>query len=456
MLMEPEATGVTEQSIAARIERLPLSRWHLKMRVMLGVATFFDAFDGLAVAYVLPVLIGAWKIAPPQIGALLSIGFGGQAIGALFFGWLAERIGRIPTTRITISIFAVMSLVCAAAQTYDQLFWFRFLQGVGLGGEVPIAAAYISEISQSARRGRFFVLYEVIFPIGILISGFVGAWVVPRFGWQWMFIIGGLPALLAVVLQRTCPESPRWLASRGRLAEADATLRRIEAEISDDGARPLPAVPPVAAMPAKAATRWSELFSTLYRTRTFIVWVLWTCSYLVSFGLVVWLPSIYRTVFGLPVQQALNYSLLTSAAGLLGSLSCAFTLDRIGRRWLFIGSFLLCTLSLAALGILGASTLTEVVVLSSVAYFAINATNNAIYLYTAEIYPTRMRALGGSTASFWLRFSSFVGPYTIGWILPVYGIRGMFVFFGVIAAVGGIAALGAVETKGKLLEEISP
>src|SRR3954468_4457786 len=113
-------SAVSEQSIAARLERLPVSPWHVKMRVILGVATFFDAFDALSIAYVLPVLIGAWKIAPQQIGWLISIVFAGQAVGALLFGWLAERIGRVPVARMTIAIFAVMSLVCATADGYDQ------------------------------------------------------------------------------------------------------------------------------------------------------------------------------------------------------------------------------------------------------------------------------------------------------------------------------------------------
>jgi putative MFS transporter len=258
-------------------------------------------------------------------------------------------------------------------------------------------------------------------------------------------------------MQRTCPESPRWLAARGRLAEADRTLSAIEREISHDGARPLPPVELSAAPPSERTTDWAELFSDRYRKRTLYVWIMWSCSYLVSFGLVVWLPSLYHTIYHLSVAQALSYSLITSAAGLLGSLTCALTIDPFGRRRLFIAAFLICSLALLVLWLVGAQNLWALVLLASIAYFGINATNNGLYLYTVEIYPTRMRALGASWATFWLRAASIAGPYVVGWILPQYGVAGMMLMFGAVAAVGCVASLlGAVETSGKALEDISP
>jgi MFS transporter, putative metabolite:H+ symporter len=332
------ASDISEQSVAARLERLPVSPWHIKMRVIFGIATFFDAFDSLSVAFVVPAIAAAWKIAPQQIGALFSIGFAGQAIGALFFGWLAERIGRVPAARITIALFAGMSFVCATATNYDQLFWYRFVQGLGLGGQVPIAATYVTEIARSDRRGRFMLLYELIFPMGLLFVGFAGAWIVPRFGWQWLFIFGGLPAVLAVLLQRMVPESPRWLAAKQRLPEAGRILEEIESIISKQGAKPLPPVPPIAAETKRAPTRWVELFETQYLARTLVVWVLWATSFLVGNGLIVWIPTLYRTVYQLPLQDSLNLSLLANVAGLLGSLTFALAIDWTGRKPLFTAS----------------------------------------------------------------------------------------------------------------------
>src|SRR5579863_6523262 len=185
----PSILPLTEQTIAARLERLPYSQWHITVTAILGVAIFFDSFDSLAIAYVLPVLIREWHIPPANIGSLISIANFGQALGALTFGWIAERIGRVPTARIAIALFAVMSFACAFTQSYDQLFICRFIEGIGLGGEIPVASAYISEILRAERRGGSFIAYQIIFPLGFTACAFAGAVIVPRFGWQWMFII---------------------------------------------------------------------------------------------------------------------------------------------------------------------------------------------------------------------------------------------------------------------------
>ncbi len=198
------ASPLNEQSIAARLERLPYSNWHITVTVVLGIAIFFNSFNSLAIAYVLPVLKDQWNIAPADIGKLISIANFGQALGALTFGWIAERIGRVNTARIAIGLFAIMSLACAFTTSYDQLFICRFFEGIGLGGEIPVASTYISEILRADRRGGRFLTYQIIFPCGLLMAGIAGASVVPRFGWQWMFIIGALPGIVAVFMQRYC------------------------------------------------------------------------------------------------------------------------------------------------------------------------------------------------------------------------------------------------------------
>src|SRR5438445_593429 len=195
------------------------SWWQVKARIIVGVATVFDAFDALAIASVLPVIVPLWKLTPPQIGLMISAGFLGQLLGALLFGWIAERYGRMTAMIWSIALFAVMSLACAFAWDYDSLLLFRVIQGIGLGGEVPVAAVFISELARAEARGRFVLLYELVFPIGLVSVALVGLWIVPRFGWQWMFVIGALPAFLALALRSLLPESPRWLAVRGRGAE---------------------------------------------------------------------------------------------------------------------------------------------------------------------------------------------------------------------------------------------
>ena len=441
--------------IVARIERLPTSWWQVKARIIVGTATFFDAFDALAIASVLPVVAPLWKLTQPQTGFLISAGFLGQLVGALLFGWLAEHHGRMTAMIWSIALFSMMSLVCAFAFDYWSLLVLRAIQGIGLGGEVPVAAVFISELAKAKGRGRFVLLYELVFPIGLVAASLVGLWVVPRLGWQYMFAIGALPGLLALLLRRLLPESPRWLAVRGRHSEAEAAMAYIESETLKATGEPLPPVNPVVSTLEKPASL-ADLFGPLYLRRTLVVWVMWFCAYCVNYGLAIWLPTVYRTVFKLPLEQSLKYGLITQAVGLLGTLICALVIDHVGRRLWFAWSFAAAAVALAALAVYQAPTAEQVLTCMTIAYFFISSVNIGVYLYTPELYPTRVRALAVGTATAWLRFASIIGPTVVGTMIAS-GLPAVFLTF---AAVAGIAAaitgLFAVETKGRVLEEASP
>jgi putative MFS transporter len=208
--------AIDPYQIAARMERLPVSAWHTKLRVIIGSVNFSDAFDALSVAYVLPAIIPLWHIAPAQIGALIAIGYAGQVIGGLCSGWLADKYGRVPVMVANIILFSLLSFACTMAENYSTLFAMRFVQGIGLGGEVPVANTYINEFAGSTRRGRFVLIQQTMFAVGLTAASLVGIFVVPILGWQWMFILGGLPVLLVLPMIRVLPESPRWLVARGR------------------------------------------------------------------------------------------------------------------------------------------------------------------------------------------------------------------------------------------------
>ncbi|MFL6930759.1 MAG: MFS transporter [Xanthobacteraceae bacterium] len=441
--------------VVARIERLPASAWQVKVRIIIGIATFFDAFDALAIASVLPAIVPLWKLSPQQIGLLISAGFLGQLMGALVFGWVSERYGRITAMIWSVGIFAVMSLVCAFAWNYESLLVFRTLQGIGLGGEVPVAATYISELTKAKGRGRFVLLYELVFPVGLVGASLIGLWIVPRFGWQYMFVLGAIPAILALLLQRLVPESPRWLAVHGRNEEAEAAISHMEREIEKATGKPLPPPGRVVATKLSRAS-WSDLFGPYYLRRTLVVWLIWFSAYLVNYGLAVWLPTLYRTVYHLPLETSLRYGLITQAAGLVGTLVCAFAIDRVGRRPWFALSFAGAAVALIALGLHGADSAERVLAYITLAYFFVSTINLGVYLYTPELYPTRARALAVGTASAWLRLASMIGPTIVGMMLAS-GLGSVFVSFGIVAAVTAlITALFAVETKGRVLEEVSP
>ena len=341
------------------------------------------------------------------------------------------------------------------AWDYQSLLVFRTLQGLGLGGEVPIAAVYISEITRAKGRGRFVLLYELIFPVGLVGAALLGSWVVPHLGWHYMFLIGAIPAVLALFMQRVLPESPRWLAVRGRNNEAEAAIAYIERETEKANGKPLPAAQAVVATHQQPAS-WSDLFGAQYLRRTLVVWLMWFGAYLITYGLTVWLPTIYRTTFHLPLALSLQYGLITQVVGLLGTLTCALTIDYVGRRPWFSAAFAGGAIALGALWFIGATSAERVLVLVSVAFFFSSVLSIGVYLYTPELYPTRARAMGVGVATAWLRLASMIGPSVVGLMIGG-GLENVFLAFGLIAAIAAvITALFAVETKGRVLEEVSP
>jgi MFS transporter, putative metabolite:H+ symporter len=193
------------------------------LRIIVGIATFFDAYTVLAIAFAMPQLVSEWRLTPTEVSMIISAGYVGQLFGAVLFGSLAEKIGRLKTLFITIILFASMDVACLFAWSGAAMMAFRFLQGVGTGGEVPVASAYINEFIGAEKRGRFFLLYEVIFPIGLMFAGMAGFFLVPIYGWKAMFIVGLVPSILTIPLRWFMPESRA--GSRLRAASGEAGLR---------------------------------------------------------------------------------------------------------------------------------------------------------------------------------------------------------------------------------------
>jgi putative MFS transporter len=449
-------------SLIARLEAVPFSAWHLRARIVVGSATFFDAFDALSLAFVLPVLVRLWQITPAEIGWLIATGYLGQFVGALLFGGFAERFGRIRSVSAATALMSVMSIACALAGNFATLITLRLIQGIGVGGEMPVAAVYINELSKAHGRGRFFLLYELIFPVGLMMTGQLGALLVPTLGWQVMFLIGGVPGLIIAALLLQLPESPRWLIGKGRFAEADAVIREIEASSPGSAIRD-PRSENRTAQPRtteprtnEPPTRLAELLGPLYRGRTAVVWSLWAAAYFITNGLNNWMPTLYSSVYHLSLGQALRAGTLNNIAQVVILIVCAFAIDRIGRRrWTVVG-FVVGAALLALLGTFAAHSVVSVITLVTISYGIVGSVNAVLYLYTPEIYPTRMRAIGTGAATCWLRLASAAGPVLVGYLVAARGTGAVFMMFAAAGVIGAIAGLGMLETRNRRLEELAP
>ncbi|MEU6769669.1 MFS transporter [Streptomyces sp. NPDC046853] len=473
MTIDASPDRAVRAAIAARFERLPLCRWHVTVRLIVGAVTFFEAFDQLLIAYALPELRHEWDLSTSAATLLLTVGSIGMLIGALLSGRLADRIGRVKVIALCVALSSVANLALSVSTSPDAFMALRFVQGLAIGGEVPVAATFIAEITRSHQRGRFVLLYELVFPAGLTVGALVAAWVVPILGWRWMYALAALPGLLCILVQRKVPESPRWLADHGRAEEAGVVMDGIEREVERITGKPLPpvsavpseAVPVVApgeaalgeAVPEEAASGLRGLFTGRYRRRTLVIGVLWFTGYFVNYGITSWLPTIYQNRYDLSLSDALLYSTVTSCAGLIGCLVAALTVDGLGRRKVIAGCLGGAALMLVALAAVGADTPVQVLVWTSLAAVFFFGSNICLYLYTPELFPTRMRALGSSLGGAMNRLGVILGPIVVGVVYAGGNVSTVFVMLGAVALVGCVvAAVGAEETAGRRLEEVSP
>ena len=448
--------------ILARLERLPFSRFHLRLAAILGVGTFFDAFDALTIATALAVIFTTLHINFLYAGLLISAAYVGQFIGAWIFGYLSESYGRKFAFITSLLVFGLLSVATAFAWDFQSLVICRIVQGLGLGGEVPVAGALFGEYLRTANRARIGLIYQSLFIWGAALTPAIGVAVFTLVGqdpgWRVLFMLGGIPALVAIYACWALPESARWLADKGRYDEAEKLVARIEAEPRKEALPP----PRVTPHPAPRKTRLAELFAGIYARRTVLLWTQWAATFFVAYGYSIWLPTLYVRIGGMPVNNALLLTLVTWAATLTTMYLEAWLLEKVGRKPLFIFGFAMITLggSFGATMVLFFHATGWQILFASALIMGLGTALNssACVNYTAELYPTRMRGLGIATGSSMNRLASIFSPFAVGALLNAgYGIEAVFAMFAVAGLIGLVVliALG-VETKGRTLEELSP
>jgi len=420
--------------------------WSLRTKApwLLGLLMLFDSWDSVVIAYTLPVLIAEWKLSALQSGWLISAGYGGQFLGAILFGSLAERYGRLPVLKLLVLVMSVLAIACSMAGSYDQLITLRALQGLTIGGALPVAICYINEIAPTTTRGRFFGTFQFLMTSGFGLAALSGAWLIPAFGWRIMFAIGAAP-LLVLPFTLTLPESPRWLAGRGRLDEAAGSLQRL-------GAGELPAAnarPPIPGSGDRVP--YAMLFAPGVRNTFFVTVALWFLTSLVSFGLVTWIPSIYVSMFKIPVAEALRYNAIVAVSIFILPIILRFSIDRIGRRPPPMLGTGIGGLALLAMTFIDLDARVWLVGLAIVGQIGISIGSMVLWPYTAETYATRIRSLALGTSSSIARAASMLTPLLVGGVLQATGsVTLVFVVFGLASLAVAMLWLFCVrETAGR-------
>ena len=277
-------------SISKRIDRLPVTPMLRRVLFLAGIGWMFDAMDQGMVAGVMASIEKVWKLTPTDLGLLGSASAIGMAIGAAIAGMVADKWGRKTVVTFTLVLYGLTSILSGLAPNFGVLLFFRFLTGLGLGGELPAASTLVSEFSPAKARGKMVVLLESFWAWGWILASLIAYLLIPVYGWRIGFLLGGIPALYAAFLRRNIPESPRFLEQSGRLKEADEIVSKMEHQAGINNNEV--AVTDNMAKDKMSNITLSNLLSKPYFKRTIVLWILWLGINFGYYGFVLWTPTL--------------------------------------------------------------------------------------------------------------------------------------------------------------------
>jgi len=420
--------------------------------ILLGLVMLFDSWDAVAIAYGLPSIAKEWGLKPAAMGALISSGYIGQFIGAIVISAVAERLGRMPVILTCVAVMGVLALGSAFAPDQAILMAVRFAQGLAIGGALPVCVTYINELAPSATRGRYFSIFQFLYLTGFATASLASTVIVPQLGWRWLLGAGGTPLLLLPLVIATLPESPRWLATTGRTSKLPAALARLGCSLP---AADLPAGD-IAPHMRPARIPVSSLFTARYRWLTITLIVQWFLTMFVNLGMTTWIPSIFVTVYKIPLASSLLYAAIASTGFKIMIPFIALFIDRYGRRPLPIIGCLLGALILFALALADVRDVNLLVPIVITGMLCCNIGSFMVWPYSAEVYPTHIRAVGLGLCSATARAATTLTPLFVGLVLGAGGtinlVYGAFGLFSLISCLLWIFA--TPETAGRRLETI--
>jgi AAHS family 4-hydroxybenzoate transporter-like MFS transporter len=396
------------------IDRHPIAAYQIGVLVLCMLAAAIDGYDTQAIGYTAPAIAQAFNLPREVFGPVFSAGLVGAAVGALSFGPLADRFGRKRFMVAAVIIFGVFSLLTAQATTLSEFLAFRFCAGLGLGGAVPSFLALGGEFAPASKRGVFVAIAFAAFPFGGLIGALTSSYVIPHFGWQSVFYIGGAaPLLFAIVLVIWLPESLRFLIARNiRLDEVRSTLMRIApGKIPPDAQLVAAPEPEREGMPVK------HLFTEGRAAKTVLVWVAFFTCFMVLVTVTAWTPTVLRSV-GFSISAGALIIGLNNAGSVCASAISGFLVDRFGPYKTLVPGFILGGICLAAFG-QATSSVALLAVASTLAGFFVGGTGTGLIALTAGLYPTTVRSTGIGWGMGMGRIGQVFGPlgagFLVGW-----------------------------------------
>ena len=411
--------------------------FHRRLLAIGGAGYMFDAMDVAIIGFVLPVITVEWGLSGTQAGIVAGSSAIGGIVGALLAGRLGDVLGRRVIMMWALAIYALATMVSAAAWSFEAFLVSRIVAGIGTSAESVIIAPFLAEFAPARLRGRFIGSLTGFFSFGYIAAAVLGWLVVPASdsGWRWALTITALPVVLLLWWRRSLPESPRWLKRQGRGNEAEAIVDAIERECGSLDAKTLA---PTRQARSTDAVGISALLEAPLRNRLALILVLWGVMGCCYYAFMTWIPSLL-IARGLTMTTSFGFTIAIYGAQVPGYFSAAWANDRIGRR-----NVIALYMGLGAIGALFLSTVqtpTGLLVASMALSFALNGTYAGLYSYTPELFPTSVRATAQGLATATSRIGAMTSPILVGALYPTFGFGGVFATALILLFTGVLCAL---------------
>lgn len=436
-----------------RLDHLPYNKQHSRLLLGSGIGWALDAMDVGLISFVMAALAQEWQLSNTTLSFIGSIGFVGMALGASLGGLLADRVGRRNVFALSLLVYGIATGASALVTSVAALIILRFIVGLGLGAELPVASTLVSEYAPQRIRGRLVVVLEGFWAVGWIMAALIGYFIVPlgANGWRWALAVGIVPTLYATVVRYGLPESVRYLESKGRETEAEEAVKKFEGGAVSVFTRPTAKIAKPVAKEDVASV--SSIWSPELRKRTAGLWIVWFGINFSYYGAFIWLPTLLSGELQ-SLSKSFLYTLLITLAQLPGYAAAAYLIEKWGRRSTLTAFLLGSAFGATLFALVASHTWTipgkEGVLLvatgSVLSFFNLGAWG-ALYAVSPELYPTAIRGKGTGAAAGFGRIASILAPLAMPLFVSAGGIG---LAFGVLAVSFVIAAGGALmlnETK---------
>ena len=434
----------------ARLDRLPLSSFHRRILMLIGIGMFFDGFDVYVAATVLGATLKTGFSTLAQNAQFVSVTFVGMMLGSFITGFLGDRYGRRFTYQANLIIFGLASVAAAFAPSMLVLILLRGVMGLGLGAELVVGYAAMTEFVPPQARGKWVGALSVFVVTSLPFSALASTLIIPRSSWRAMFVLAGLGGLIVWYLRKALPESPRWLESIGGTEQAEAIMKSIEEEVvREQGPLPLPML----STPGPRTRTVAALLNPALFPRLVVGMVTLIVANTLIYGFVTWLPTFFVTQ-GRSIASSFLYSFIISAGAPVGSAIGTLTADSWGRKPVIIGA---SVMTIAVGGIY--PFIAKPMLLLATGFALVVSIYIQVTLlfaiYVPELFPTdvRMRAAGiCNTAG---RAATMITPFFVVGLLRSYGIAGVLgMIIGLLVVQIIVVLLFGVEPRKRSLEEM--